>query len=376
VIPAGDSGVERLSAWSHERQGLGHAFRDPLTALRDVVGVYSAHPAGPLTLAARCSQLDAESFHALEVRREAVRIIGMRSSAFLVPLDLADDIIAATRRDSEWQPAVLRSRGLDADTYAALQPLVLEAASEPLTPTQLRRALGVGADDDRAYFTMRLMAREGSILRVGTGRVRSDDLRWVSTEAWLGRSLGDGDPGAALGRLAAAYLHGYGPARMSDFAWWAGVTRRRASAAIESVDTVPVGGDLLLPRDVEPLWQKGVPLDPESIDVLPKWDAYSMGYAPDGRRRFVADAHLPLAYSTAGTKIGATAGDGLPLILRGGRAVATWSHRLSGKTMSVTVSPFDMSAREGEELLAKTASEFERIGQLFEARVETSLAAR
>jgi hypothetical protein len=44
--------------------------------------------------------------------------------------------------------------------------------------------------------------------------------------------------------------------------------------------------------------------------------------------------------------------------------------------MSVTVSPFDMSAREGEELLAKTASEFERIGQLFEARVETSLAAR
>ena len=76
------------------------------------------------------------------------------------------------------------------------------------------------------------------------------------------------------------------------------------------------------------------------------------------------------------TKIGATAGDGLPLILRGGRAVATWSHRLSGKTMSVTVSPFDMTAREGEELLATTASEFERIGQLFEARVETSLAAR
>ena len=30
--------------------------------------------------------------------------------------------------------------------------------------------------------------------------------------------------------------------------------------------------------------------------------------------------------------------------------------------MSVTVSPFDMTAREGEELLAKTASEFERIG--------------
>ena len=107
-----------------------------------------------------------------------------------------------------------------------------------------------------------------------------------------------------------------------------------------------------------------------------------MGLLLDGlRTRAVAAASSttlapPLAYSTADTKIGATAGDGLPLILRGGRAVATWSHRLNGKAMSVTVSPFDMTASQGDELLAKTASEFERIGQLFEARVETSLAAR
>ena len=27
------------------------------------------------------------------------------------------------------------------------------------------------------------------------------------------------------------------------------------------------------------------PLDPEAVDVVPKWDAYTMGYAPDGRHR-------------------------------------------------------------------------------------------
>jgi hypothetical protein len=35
-----------------------------------------------------------------------------------------------------------------------------------------------------------------------------------------------------------------------------------------------------------------------------------------------------------------------------------------------------MTASEGDDLLAKTASEFERIGQLFEAHIETRLAAR
>ncbi len=269
----------------------------------------------------------------------------MRGSAFLVPIELADDVIAATRRQADWQPSFLRSRGLDTASYAALKPRVLAAATEPLTPTELRHALGAADDDQRPYFAMRLMAREGTIVRVGTGRMRSDDLRWVATEAWLGRGLGEGDPDAALSRLAAAYLGGYGPARVQDFAWWAGVTRRRATAAMGKVETVEVADGLHLPADLETAWRKTDALDPGAIDVLPKWDAYTMGYAPDGRARLVDDAHLGLAYSTAATRIGATAGDGLPLVLRGGRAVATWVHRLNGSRMTVTLHPFDETAR-------------------------------
>ena len=234
----------------------------------------------------------------------------------------------------------------------------------------LRDALGVEGGDERPYFAMRLMAREGTIIRVGTGRVRTDDLRWVATEAWLGRPFLEVDREAALARLADAYLRSFGPARIADFAWWAGVPRRRAEIAVGSVATVAVAEGLLLPVELEAAWDATEPLDPETIDVLPKWDSYAMAYAPDGRSRLVADQHLPLAYTTAATRIGATAGDGLPLLLRRGRAVASWGHRLGGTRMEVTIAPFEAGDREGRALLAAAEPAFGAIGELFEAQVE------
>ena len=89
------------------------------------------------------------------------------------------------------------------------------------------------------------------------------------------------------------------------------------------------------------------------------------------RRRLVADAHLASAYTTAGSASGATAGDGLPLVLRGGRAVATWSHRFEGNRMRVTVTPFAPDA------LPSPVDEhtFELIGQLLGATAVEAVTA-
>lgn len=72
------------------------------------------------------------------------------------------------------------------------------------------------------------------------------------------------------------------------------------------------------------------PFVADAIDLLPKWDPYTMGHAPEGRRRLVEDEKLCRAYTTGQAGYGATAGDGLPPVLRGGRAVATWLQRLAG----------------------------------------------
>jgi hypothetical protein len=86
-----------------------------------------------------------------------------------------------------------------------------------------------------------------------------------------------------------------------------------------------------------------------------------MGHAPDGRARFVAEAHRPLAYSQGGG--GTLPGDGFPLVLRGGVAVARWGHKLAGKTTQVTVTPF------GPRLLPKRLLDgaFDPIARLLDA---------
>jgi hypothetical protein len=332
--------LERLRAWTYRRQLLGRAASDPTEALRSVVAVYSAHPMGPLALLARSRPFTAERFAEMEQRREALRLPGMRGSIFLLPADMAPRIFAATGQPLEKQERRLRYAGLDVAAYERLKPRILEHTREPTTPSELQAALGADAS---AVLAMRVMAREGLVLRVGSS-VRVDRLRYVATEAWLGHPLEEADPAESLAWLAGEYLRAYGPARVADFAWWSGAGRRAAAAALAGVSVVDVGGGLLLPAEEQAAFEGVEPLASDAVDVLPKWDPYTMGHAPDGRQRLVDDAHLPLSYTTAGTKVGATAGDGLPLLLRGGRAVAAWSHRFDGTRLRVEVAPFEPGA--------------------------------
>src|SRR5207302_3509558 len=125
--------------------------------------------------------------------------------------------------------------------------------------------------------------------------------------------------------LGREYLRAFGPARVVDFAWWAGLPRGSAVAALATVPTVKRDGLLLLEEDAD-AFDRTTPIEPDVIDVVPKWDSYSMGYAPDGRQRFIDDRFLSLAYTSVAGSPGATSGDGLPLILKGGRAIGSWKH--------------------------------------------------
>lgn len=349
--------LERLSAWSAHRQRLDQRAASPLQALQDVIAVYSTHPTAPLALLARTENLKAGDFSALEQRRQAVRIVGMRGSAFLVPASTAGMLLAATRTPLEKLAGTFRYAGLDLETYQRLVPRVLECCSTPVTPTQLRACFPVPED---VYMVARILARQGQILRVG-GSLRTDQLKYVATTAWLGQPFSEVDRSEALIWLAQQYLRAFGPARVADFAWWCGCTRREAAAVIAKLETVEREALLLLEEDAA-AFDRLQPLDPERIDVRPKWDSYTMAYAPDGRARFVDDAHLKLAYTSVAASPGATAGDGLPLLLKGGRAFAMWSHRFSGNQLSAAVALF-----EGSKTAPIGAATFQRVAELLGA---------
>jgi hypothetical protein len=351
--------VSRLRAWSYHRQRLGHAAAHPLEALRDVVGVYSSHPTAPLAVLARTSGLDAQAFSGLEQRREAVRIAAMRGSLFLVPVEDAPRLAAANPVELEDFDRNLKYYGVTWDDFERLKPRVIESAREPMPPAALQKALGATSEQ---MVVARLMARQGLILRIGSN-LRTDRLLYVATDAWLGHPLEAADPEESLRWLGDRYLRGYGPARIEDLAWWAGITRRDAAAVLAALDTVELADGLLLPAEQREEFERVEPVPRDAIDVLPKWDAYTMGHAPDGRQRLVDDAHLARAYTTKATsgRAGATTGDGLPLLLRGGRAVATWSHRFQGNKLRIEVTPF-------ETLPAKLyAPAFDNVGALLGA---------
>jgi winged helix DNA-binding protein len=229
-----------------------------------------------------------------------------------------------------------RVAGVSMEEYEALKPRLLDAAHEPISAKELQEHVPV---EGKLPTIVRIMCVEGLMLRIG-GSLRSDNLRYVSTEAWLGHPLEAVDPEASLSWLAEAYLRAFGPARISDVAWWIGIPKGRAKTALANAELTDIGEGLLLPADLVDDFYRVDPIDSEAIDLLPKWDAYTMGLAGDGRQRFLNDEHRSLAYTTKASG-GGPPGDGYPLVLQGGRAIASWSHRFTGDRMQVTISPFE-----------------------------------
>lgn len=322
---------QQLTAWNYHQQGLDQPTTDILTALGRVIAVYSAHPAGPLSLAARLPAFDAADFTALEAGRQIVRIPAMRKSIHIAPRQTAGRIFAAAGGTAQSARYLENRREALGPQYERWSTAVQTAADHPMRLDELRQALaGEIPAEAEMDLLVKTMCREGRMLRVGEPGLRASGLCYVTTTAWLGEPLPDLDPDDALAWLGGEYLRAFGPARVSDFAWWVGVSLTRARAALQTLRPVDVGAGLLLPQPLLEAFQSTGPLPPDGrVVLLPKWDAYTMGYPADGRGRFIDPDLQQFAYSQVG--------DGLPLALVDGRAAAIWEGRFSGDRWTVLV---------------------------------------
>jgi hypothetical protein len=202
----------------------------------------------------------------------------------------------------------MRHFGVSEKRYDALRTALLKAAKEPLTQDELREA--VGADAKQIKGVSAQMTRDGELVRVAAGKgLRSNELRYEAAQ------IDDADADEALAWLAGEYLRAFGPVRVKDFTWWAGVTATRAKAALAEHDTEELdGGLLIVAKDLAKL-EEAKPVK-GAVDLLPKWDCYQMGYAPDGRDRFAHPDVVKRCYDFRG--------DGRPVILVDGEAAGTW----------------------------------------------------
>jgi len=164
------------------------------------------------------------------------------------------------------------------------------------------------------------------------GPSRGQSVTFVRPQQWLG-SWRDVDPDSALIEVARRYLRAYGPATKNDFArWfgnWSGVGNAAwAGLAQELVEVSIEGrrGDLLA-ADLDRI---SVESHEPAVRLLPNFDPYLLGHA--NRDHLFASEHR--------ARVSRTAGWISAVVLVDGSVVATWTHAVAKRALTVTVDPF------------------------------------
>jgi hypothetical protein len=276
----------------------------------------------------------------------------MRGTVFLVPSKHAARTFTATH-PSPAQPLRPSTRQkISTKEYERVAKRILAAAQEPVSRKQLETTVGIRGDE--LGTILRGLRIEGRLLTLAGDSLLMSPHRFVDATGWLSDGLDAGDADDALAWLASEYLKGYGPARLVDFAWWAGVTKTAAKRAFDGHDTTDVGEGLRLLAKDESKFHQVRPLR-SAVALLPKWDAYTMGLAPDGRQRLVHPDVQRRVYTPIGTGL---AGDGNPIVLIDGQAAATWTFSLKD---GAHVQPFD---KLGVRVVRRVGAKLDEIAAL------------
>ncbi|BCB85142.1 winged helix DNA-binding domain-containing protein [Phytohabitans suffuscus] len=323
----------------------GAVAADPAEAARGIVALHSTDPASVfLSLHARTSPSSvADIEHALYEERSLVRMLGMRRTIFVVPVELAavvqasstNAIAAAQRRrytqiitdagvgDGAWLKEVEEGavRALAARGEATGAEL---SADEPRLRTQVLMAEGkpYEAKTNITTWVLFLLAAEGRIVR---GRPRgswiSSQYRWSPIEVWLPGGMAEVPADEARAELVRRWLAAYGPGTAADVKWWTGWTGGQVKQALAAVGPVEVdlGGTtgLVLPGDAEP-----VAAAEPAVSLLPALDPTPMGWQ---ERSWYLGEHGPALFDRSGN-VG-------PTVWWDGRIVGGWAQRPSGEVV-------------------------------------------
>ncbi len=316
----------------------------------DLVGFHATDPmtvylsAWARVLGFQTADLD----RALYDDRSLLKILGMRRTMFVVPIELAGVIQAAcsesiakgerarlyrmiadagiTKDPDRWLEVV------EAETLAVLHSKGEATAAEltrEVSGLRARIQFGTGRKwagevgvSTRLLF---LLATEGRIIRGRPkGGITSSLDRWVLMDRWVPGGLATMPKAAAQIELVRRYLGVYGPATLVDVSWWTGWTigetrtALAASGAIE-VDLGDGGG-----RPGYVLWDAAARPDaaaPEPwVTLLPALDPTVMGWQ---QRDWYLGEHKAKLFDRNGN-----AG---PTIWSEGRIVGGWAQRADGE---------------------------------------------
>jgi hypothetical protein len=312
---------------------------------RDLVALHGTDPASVfLSIWARMRAADVGAIErALYDERLLVRMLGMRRTMFVVPVELAPIVQAACTRAIAVQERrrliqLLEQAGIARDAASWIEEvgeatvLALAARGEA-TAAELARdvpCLGerILMAEGKRYQAWQsvstrvlfLLAAEGLIIR---GRPRgswtSSQYRWAPIGSWLPGGLPEWPAEAAQVEQVRRWLAAFGPGTAADLKWWTGWTTGQVNRALAQIGPVEVDLDgmtgLLLADDLEPV-RSAEPW----VALLPALDPTAMGWS--GRGWYLGE-HGPALFDRSGN-VG-------PTVWWNGRIVGGWAQRKDGE---------------------------------------------
>jgi len=298
--------------------------------------------AAELQIAARVDCTVADVRQALWKEKTLVKTWLMRGTLHLTR---ADDLplytAAMGKRWIHVRPSWLKFMQVtEAELWKIVDEIGAAVNGTPMTREELIAVVGKGKS---ARVRELLKSGWGGMLKPAArngqlcfGPNRGQSVTFVSPQRWL-PSWREVDPEAAIVEMARRYLRAYGPATKSDFARWWGAWPGVANAAWSGLakELVPVSiegvrGEILA-GDLDALQNAKIG---HSVQLLPLFDPYLMGYATRGH----------LFDAVYAPRVSRTAGWISAVVLVGGRVVATWTHAVRDSTLHISIEPFQKLA--------------------------------
>lgn len=329
------------------RHGLARRAHGAAGTARSLVALHSTDPATVyLSVRARAGGLTtpADIEDLLYERRELIRMLAMRRTVFVVPVESVPVVQASTTdRIARDQRARLLTHLRDLSDVTNPDPWLADVeksvlrlfaqrrvpvsaaeltAGEPRLKTTLRMAEGktYAANPNITSRVLLVLAAQGHIVRgrpIGTWL--SQQYRWSLIEDWLPAKPAAVDEPTAKRELARQWLTAFGPAPISDFKWWTGWTMTQARQAIAATGAVDVDlgatQGFVLPDDLDDTDDPG-----DWVALLPALDPTVMGWAD---RSWFLGEHKQSLFDTSGN-----AG---PTVWLNGRIIGGWAQRPTGE---------------------------------------------
>jgi uncharacterized protein YcaQ len=346
---------------------------DAVTISRDMCGV-QAQVMGParLQLWTRNHALTRAGIEdALWKSRTLVKTSLMRQTLHLIPTDEFPIYIAALKPSRFAQAMRVMDRcGITRDESEALIPLIMQTLSAgPLSRPAIAAAIRPKASKrvrfwmENSWSLVRLPVAEGLVCY---GRGEGNAIVFIRVDHWLPKlKLELMSATEAQCALLRKYLHAYGPATLTDFSHWSGISMQevRPLPALLESELAEIPGDkkscLLLRKDVAVL--NGSPAAKGSIRLLPNFDSYLLAHRE--KDHLLSPKHYKRVYRNQGWIS--------PAVLIDGAVAGIWSHKLQGKKLLVEIEPFGKLSKAERAGIEREA---ESLAQFFESNLDLKFA--